>query len=86
MLTCREVEALVTSHLDHRLSFSRGIAFRLHVAMCRNCRAHLHKMKQLVASLASLPHPEPPEAVLDAYRRWLTEQNSSPAPPEGSAR
>lgn len=54
MLTCRQLTELVTDYLEDRLSFMDRLRFRLHVGMCRHCRAYLDQMKQTIRTLGKL--------------------------------
>ena len=60
MLTCREVESFIASYLDGTLPIGRSILFRLHLMMCKQCRAYIRSYKTarelVVRTLA------PPEA------------------------
>ncbi|TAN37284.1 MAG: zf-HC2 domain-containing protein [Verrucomicrobia bacterium] len=44
MLTCKEVSRLVSESLDQRLPFGQRVAMRLHLLMCRACRAYKNRM------------------------------------------
>jgi hypothetical protein len=40
MLTCKDVSKLVSESLDRKLPLSQRMAVRLHIMMCRMCRAY----------------------------------------------
>lgn len=70
MLTCREITALVTDYLEGRMRLPDRMRFRMHVGMCRHCRAYLRQMKVTVAALGRLPDGAPmPDEVRDELRR-----------------
>lgn len=74
MLTCRELTELVTDYLEDRLSFVDRLRFRMHIGMCRHCRAYLDQMKHTVRTLGRLPAEEIPSDVraelLQRFRDW----------------
>ncbi len=51
MLTCQELTELITDYLEGRVSFMDRVRFRLHIGMCRHCRAYLDQMKQTIRTL-----------------------------------
>ncbi len=73
MLRCREVTELTTEFLERRLPLHRRLLFRLHVAMCRHCRAYLAQIRTVIRGLRSLPAaavaPEVRERLLAEFRR-----------------
>ena len=77
MLTCQELTELVTDYLEGRLPLRRGLAFRLHVAMCGRCSTYLKQMQTTVRTLGRLPaDPLPPdvaEALQHQFRNWKTQ-------------
>lgn len=74
MLTCRELTELVTDYLEDRLSFMDRMRFRMHVGMCRHCRAYLGQFKHTIRTLGRLPAEEIPPDVRDEllarFRDW----------------
>jgi anti-sigma factor RsiW len=74
MLTCQELTELVTDYVEDRLSLMDRLRFRLHVGMCRHCRAYLEQMKQTIRTLGRLPADEIPpdvrEELLAQFRDW----------------
>jgi len=59
------------------------MAFRLHVAMCRHCRAYLAQIRTVIRSLRSLPSavvaPEVRERLMTEFRNWRKAPGPSPA-------
>jgi hypothetical protein len=55
MLSCKEVTELATAYLERDLSFWKRMQFRMHVAMCRHCRAFVDQVRKTVRVLANLP-------------------------------
>jgi uncharacterized peroxidase-related enzyme len=49
MLTCREVAEQASEYLDRELSWSRRLGVRLHLMMCRHCRAFLANLATSIA-------------------------------------
>lgn len=74
MLTCQELTELITDYLEGRVSFMDRLRFRLHIGMCRHCRAYLEQMKQTIRTLGMLPVEEIPPDVRDEllarFRQW----------------
>ncbi len=60
MMKCKEVTELATEYVDGGLPFWRRLAFRMHVAMCRHCRAFLDQVRKTIALLGRLPPPPVP--------------------------
>jgi len=83
MLRCRDVTELTTEFLERRLPPARRMAFRLHVAMCRHCRAYLAQIRTVIRSLRSLPAsvvaPEVHERLMTGFRKWREASGPSPA-------
>ena len=74
MLTCQELTELVTDYLEHRQSPLDRLRFRLHLGMCRHCRAYLEQIRQTIRALGTLPAEEIPPDVRDEllarFRNW----------------
>ncbi len=74
MLTCRELTDLVTDYLEGRQTLVQRLRFRMHVGMCRPCRAYLRQLKQTIRALGDLrAEPIPPDvqqALLERFRDW----------------
>lgn len=74
MLTCQELTELITDYLEDRVSFMDRLRFRLHVGMCRHCRAYLNQMKQTIRTLGRLPAesipPDVRDELLARFRDW----------------
>lgn len=41
MLTCRDVENFLIDYVDDELGFMTRLQFRMHIAMCRDCKKYL---------------------------------------------
>lgn len=63
MLTCREMTELITDYLEKRLPLRKRLLFRMHIGMCRHCRAYLRQMKLTVRALGKLPELTIPDDV-----------------------
>lgn len=74
MLQCREASELLASDAWTTASWRRRVTLRLHVLMCRYCRAYERGLRRM-ADMARRLHrsgsvaPRRQEAVLDAVRR-----------------
>ena len=80
MITCREFEEFVLSHLDGNLTRAQQTVFDLHLRLCRECRDYLAAYQRSVeVSRAVLTSPDDPvpddvpedliKAILDARDR-----------------
>ena len=74
MLTCRDITELVTDYAEGRMSLWTRMRFRMHVGMCRHCRAYLQQLKTTVRLTGAIP-PEPMPAevrdeLLARFRDW----------------
>ena len=77
MLTCQELTELITDYLEGRMSLWDRIRFRLHIGICRHCRAFLHDRKLAIKTLGKMPaDPIPPDVrdeLLHTFRDWKRE-------------
>ena len=48
MITCRELADFIQGYLDGELSVRERLAFRMHLALCRACRAYLKTYEEAV--------------------------------------
>ncbi len=55
MLTCKEITELATDHLEGRLPLPQRLFFRLHLWMCKHCRAYLQQIRLTIETLRHLP-------------------------------
>ena len=74
MLTCKEITELVTAFAEGQLGLLDRIRFRLHISMCRNCRAYVRQLRVTAKGLGKLPEPEYPADVqaelLHHFETW----------------
>jgi hypothetical protein len=69
MLTCKQIAELATDHAEGYLDFRRGLRFRLHLAICRHCRAYVRQLSITAGALRGLPDPEVSPDLADALLR-----------------
>ena len=75
MLSCRDVTELVGADMVARAPLRTRLAVRLHLLMCRHCRAYVGSLRQLAATARRLAMAEAPpsdargDAILDAVQR-----------------
>lgn len=72
MLSCRDVTERASDFVDGTLPWPERLHMRLHLMMCRFCRAYVRQMALVARTLRRLP-PEPPPAdvqedLLNAFR------------------
>ena len=48
MLTCQEVDRFLYDFHQGNLSFSQQLKFKIHISMCRECRAYVKDYKNTV--------------------------------------
>lgn len=77
MLSCQELTEVVTDYLEGRMRFVDRVRFRLHVGMCRDCRAYLKNQRVIIRAVGQLPpEPMPTEVrdeLLERFRGWHAE-------------
>ena len=61
MITCAELDQFIIDYLERRLLFRQRAHFRLHLLLCRKCRAYLDSYKKTIAlSKKAFTDPERP--------------------------
>jgi predicted anti-sigma-YlaC factor YlaD len=70
MLTCREVSLSASDYLERNMPLRRRVSVRLHLVMCKHCRALVDQLAVCVRSLRSLQNKEP-EPISDETRDQL---------------
>jgi anti-sigma factor RsiW len=75
MMSCKEVTEAATDYLDGNLPFWRKMALRMHVAMCRHCRAFLDQLRKTVALLGQLPQAPVAQETRAELVRQFRERN-----------
>ena len=71
LLTCREVTEHATDYMEGALPARRRLAVRLHLALCRMCRAYLTQLQRTAALLRGRPLPPPPAEVEETILRRI---------------
>ncbi len=72
-MTCRDVDALVTRHVDGELDDARASALRGHLRSCAGCRARVEDEALLRDSAADLPPIDPPAELWTRIQGRLAE-------------
>jgi predicted anti-sigma-YlaC factor YlaD len=91
MLTCRDITELVTDYVEGRMALWTRVRFRMHLGMCKHCRAYLRQVRTTVAVTGAMPtEPMPPEVrdeLMARFRDWqqATPAAAAPSDPTGSA-
>ena len=49
MISCAELDQFIVDYLERNLSFGERARFRLHLLVCRKCRAYLDSYKKTIA-------------------------------------
>jgi hypothetical protein len=72
-LPCTTVAGLATQYLEQELSEAQRTSFETHLLICDNYMAYLQDMRELVASLSTLPadpvDPAERERILELVAR-----------------
>lgn len=70
MITCRELSRLLTDYFDGEMGPWQRLNIRVHLLLCKDCRIHLVKMRQLIEALARIPDDtsHPPDFVAQLLR------------------
>lgn len=66
MLTCRDVTSLSSDYLDGELPLRRRISVRMHLALCRHCRAFMGNLQHTIALTRRVAN-EPPASVSEEF-------------------
>lgn len=85
MLNCKEVNDLVTAYLEKRMPLRQRFQFRMHIAMCKHCRAYLRQIRTTLKLTGALPdEPMPPDVRDELARRLSGLRKAQPQPGIGS--
>lgn len=85
MIDCREAEEFLDSFLEGSLSFREKLSFRLHLSVCRECRAYLADYKAtrgLVKEAESLSESATTEMPEELVRAILASRRVPRHPPD----
>jgi hypothetical protein len=78
MLSCREVTELSTRLLEGGLPFWPRMQLRMHLSMCRHCRAFVDQLRKTVQVVARVPRRPISEASRATALRRFREQTPRP--------
>ncbi len=70
-MKCTDVYLHICDNLDQRLGTRRCREVRMHLRVCRNCRAYLASLKRTVNLYRSVPSPALPAGAHDRLIRAL---------------
>ncbi len=79
-MKCSDVYLHICDNLDQRLGTRRCREIRLHLRVCRDCRAYLASLKRTVILYQSVPSPRLPRAAHDRLIRVLNAHGCFPEP------
>lgn len=80
MLTCREVSQQASEYLDGNLPWHRRVGLRVHLFMCRHCRAFIHNMEQTRRVLNAQKPIDPDEELLNRFQLSVQEELNKKQP------
>ena len=71
MLSCRELSETATDYLEGTLSLRQRASVKMHLLMCKHCRAYIDQVAKTVALLKSgqAEPTEPDPRVIEAFRK-----------------
>ncbi len=73
MLSCRELSETATDCLEGKLALRQRVAVKMHLLMCKHCRAYVDQLAKTVALLQSAQarqqeNIEPDPRVIEVFR------------------
>ncbi|MHA6296829.1 anti-sigma factor family protein [Devosia sp. CAU 1758] len=72
MLSCRELSETATDYLEGTLTLRQRVGVRMHLLMCKHCRAYVDQLAKTVALLKSAQTGrdsiEPDPRVIEVFR------------------
>lgn len=73
MLSCRELSETATDYLEGTLSLRQRASVKMHLLMCKHCRAYVDQLAKTVALLKTgqAERSEPDPRVIEAFRDAL---------------
>lgn len=82
MLTCQEVDSFLYDFHEGYLSFSQQLKFKVHILMCRECRAYVKDYKNTIrlskeGVVVVQPEDKIPQDLMLAILKTRNEQNSN---------
>jgi anti-sigma factor RsiW len=84
-MTCRRVEALLSNHLEGRLTGQTAAELTVHLRDCPACRRLQAEYLSFGAALREAPRPEAPAGIEQrAVQRWLAGEGPRPFGPDAS--
>jgi len=84
MLSCREITELVTAYVEKQMPLMQRLQFRMHIGMCKHCRAYLRQVRTTLELTGALPaEPMPTEVRDELARRLAAMRRKDAESPEG---
>lgn len=74
MMNCLQITRSVGDFLEQKLKFRDRMAFLLHIAMCRGCRAYLEQVRLSILGLRSLKQPTAAGPQVETLLNWFREE------------
>ena len=72
MLSCRELSETATDYLEGTLTLRQRAGVRMHLLMCKHCRAYVDQLAKTIALLKAAQtgqdSVEPDPRVIEAFR------------------
>ena len=80
MLSCKEVARTVASDALDESTWSRRLALRLHLLMCRHCRRYARQLRAIAAAARGLwPEESEDPSTLERLERTLVQDSGGPS-------
>ena len=71
MLSCRQIVEQSSQYLDHEMSFSHRLHYRIHLLMCRHCRRFTQQFKAAAAMTKQLETAPVTADQIDAMKQRI---------------
>ena len=76
MMNCHEATQSAGAFLERHLRFRKRMAFLMHIAMCRGCRAYLEQLRLTLLGLRSLKQPAPESGDVESLVQRFRNHNT----------
>ena len=73
MLSCKDITALASDHIEKKLPFFKRLQFKMHLFMCHNCRGFVDQLALTIRSLRTLKKPKVDEQIINQQVESLLE-------------
>lgn len=75
-MECKKFKPAVSAYIDRQLSETEADAYRAHLSICADCRAHLAETKQVSLMLRTVEQPDVPRELHSYIMTQVTRQKA----------